>query len=286
MKKLLRKIRYFLNRPVANALQRHSLALGRIETRQMLNSNPAGIQDAEFSVFSQHGEDGIIQWLINKIEIPNEIFIEFGVGDYRESNTRFLLMNNLWAGLIMDGGTEHLDFVNNEIGPSRRLRAIQTFITKENINGLIKDNGISGDIGLLSIDIDGMDYWVLQAIEGISPRILILEYNPVMGPELSATVPYKEDFFWDHKTAYFGASLRDLTGLANKKGYALLGVDKSATNAFYVRRDVLGELKERTVAQVWTERRSGGSLVNGCFEANNGDLSQRKDLVNLEEISF
>jgi hypothetical protein len=206
------------------------------------------LMDAEFQVFSQWGEDGIIQYLISRIQIPNKIFIEFGVDDYRECNTRFLLMNNNWSGLAMDGDAPNIERIRSMPFYWRHdLNAKCAFITAENINSLIQETGIHGDIGLLSIDIDGNDYWVLKAISEriISPRILIVEYNSVFGKEHAITIPYSADFQRTKahfSNLYFGASLKAFCQLAEVKGYKFVGSNSAGTNAFFVRSDIIGNL--------------------------------------------
>jgi hypothetical protein len=230
-------------------LDRIKLQLGGIESRAVRAlPNDAALSEAEFSVFSQFGDDGIIQFLIQRVPIEHDVFVEFGVEDYTESNTRFLLVHDNWRGLIMDGGTSHLDFVQRS-GLDWRydLDARSAFVDRDNINRLIGESRISGDIGLLSVDIDGNDYWVLEAIEVVSPRILVAEYNSTFGPEAAVTIPYDPTFrrgetHYSH--LYWGASLRALCELAARKGYAFVGGNSAGNNAFFVRRDVLGELRE------------------------------------------
>ena len=144
------------------------------------NRNLKSLEEAEFQVFSQFGEDGIIQWLIHNVTIEHKTFVEFGVEDYLEANTRFLLMNNNWSGFVMDGSKKNIDKLGkwNYLW-KYDLTATAAFVTKDNINKLIKDAGYIGDIGLLSIDLDGNDYWILNAIDCVSPRILICEYNSI-----------------------------------------------------------------------------------------------------------
>lgn len=283
---MLRRLRDAWNRQVLLMLEKQALALGQSETKRMLAANPTSLAEAEFSVFSQHGEDGVIQWLINKVPIENEIFVEFGVGDYRESNTRFLLLNNNWAGVILDGGDDHCRYVRKSgLSAVRRIRARQAFITRENINQLLKEEGLEGDIGLLSLDIDGMDYWVLEALDQVKPRILVTEYNAVLGRTEAVTLPYVHDFCWDGHSAYFGASLRAMASLADKKGYALVGVERQAVNAFFVRKDLLGGgFKALRVDEAWKDRRMGGGLVEGRFLADNGDAQGRVGLGPLQEV--
>lgn len=201
------------------------------------------LEEVEFQVFSQWGEDGIIQWLINNVDLDRKIFVEFGADDYVECNTRFLLMNNNWSGLIIDGNEEGIKKVREwNIYWKYELTAVAQFITKDNINSIILGAGIQGDIGLLSVDIDGNDYWVLDAIDCIQPRILICEYNNVFGSDKRVTVPYDETFFRTDKhysNLYWGCSLGALQSWAEKKGYYYMGSNSAGNNAFFVRRDCI-----------------------------------------------
>jgi hypothetical protein len=206
------------------------------------------IHDAEFSVFSQWGDDGIIQYLIHTLQIKNKRFIEFGVGNYLESNTRFLLMNDNWQGLVMDGSQSNIDFIKKDnISWKYSIDSVCAFITRENINDLIKNAGYEGEIGLLHIDIDGNDYWVWEAIHIVNPQIVILEYNNLFGIEGAISVPYKPDFHvtTEHfSNLYFGASLKAFNHLAEKKGYALVGSNSNGNNLYFVRNDVLNRIEK------------------------------------------
>lgn len=229
-------------------------SLGRIEQRQLRALNMPGLQANEFRVFSQWGEDGIIQRLIADLQIDRKVFIEFGVQNYTESSTRFLLVNNNWSGLVIDGGQDHIDFIRNDpIFWQYNLKAECAFITRENINDLISKNGIRGEIGLLSVDIDGNDYWVWEAIDCVSPVITIVEYNARFGPDDAVTIPYDPSFVRSqahHSMLYFGASLRALCLLGNKKGYAFVGCNTAGNNAFFVRRDrMTASLRELSAAE-------------------------------------
>lgn len=221
-------------------------ALGRIELRQLDQLGIKKINESEFKVFSQWGEDGIIQYLINKIPITQKIFIEFGVEDYLEANTRFLLINNNWSGLIFDGSMANINFIKKQsIYWRYDITAKCAFITADNINQHIIDNNIKGDIGLLSIDVDGNDYWIWKNIEIISPRIVVIEYNNIFGPDLKITIPYEENFVRSkahYSNIYFGASLAALNSLAESNGYSLVGSNSTGCNAFFVRNDVIGDL--------------------------------------------
>lgn len=191
-------------------------------------------------MFSQWGEDGIIQWLIRQIPIQNETFIEFGVEDYRESNTRFLLEENNWSGMIIDGSKQNIELVKKEDLYWRYdLNAIKAFITRENINELLMRSRFDKDLGLLSIDIDGNDYWVWEKINVVEPRIVICEYNPIFGSNRAVSVPYRADFYRTkahYSNLFFGCSLKALVMLAEQKGYTFIGTNSNACNAFLLGR--------------------------------------------------
>jgi hypothetical protein len=216
-----------------------------------------------FKVFSQFDEDGIIQYLISKLPIGNRTFIEFGVENYEESNTRFLLLNDHWQGMVLDARASDIRYIQQDkIYWQYDLKAKCSWITRENINGLLHDAGFGEDVGLLSIDIDGNDYWIWEAIQSVRPLIVIVEYNSLLGLRPIA-VPYKEDFertVAHYSNLYYGASLGALQHLAQKKGYLLLGSNVWGHNAFFIRADIAGEfrglqLQEAYVASKFRESR-------------------------------
>ena len=229
-------------------------ALGRIEARQVRGADSAALADHEFKVFSQWGEDGIIQHLIRTVPVARKVFVEFGVEDYTEANTRFLLTQNNWTGLILDGSDENIASVKKDpLYWRHNLKAVSAFITRENINALLRENGLRGEIGLLSIDVDGNDYWIWEAIDAVQPAIVIIEYNARFGPERAVTVPYDATFVRKnahHSMIYYGASLAALVGLGRRKGFAFVGANSAGNNAFFVRRELLpGSLREQTAAE-------------------------------------
>ena len=243
--------------PAEQALDGIRVQAGWLQSRAIRSVTDIG--DAEFGVFSQWGEDGIIQFLTQRVPIENDVFIEFGVQDYRESNTRFLLVKDNWRGLIIDADEGHHAFLRDSgLDWRHQIDAVTAFIDRDNINQLILNAGLKGDIGLLSVDLDGNDYWVLDAINAVSPRILIVEYNSLFGPEAAITVPYDPHFERGrahHSNLYWGASLTALARLADRKGYALVGSSAAGSNAFFVRRDVLGDLPETSVGEAYVRSR-------------------------------
>lgn len=214
---------------------------------------------AEFKVFSQWGDDGIIQFLVSYLDTPVTSFIEFGVEDYTESNTRFLLINNNWKGLIFDGDASNIKSIEgSSIYWQYELIAKHVFITKENINNQIINNGFSGELGILHIDIDGNDYWIWKEISCVKPIIVIVEYNSVFGFDRAISVPYDQAFVRSDKhfsDLYFGASLKALVLLGESKGYSFIGCNNNGNNAYFVRKDKMKNLLSLKTEEGFVESR-------------------------------
>ena len=226
-------------------LERLQIAVGRLEG--MVRAREGGDFKAhEYGVFSQWGEDGLIAYLVSRVKIDRPWFVEFGVEDYREANTRFLLVAQNWRGLVIDGSDANIRAIrSDDISWRHELDARCAFVTRENINDLLRDAGFTGDIGLLSIDIDGNDYWVWDAIDVVSPRIIVVEYNSLLGPHRAVTVPYDAEFVRGrkhHSHLYFGASITAFARLGARKGYTLVGSNSAGNNLFFVRDDVRGSV--------------------------------------------
>ena len=226
---------------------------GKILAQLNRSRSSKRLADYEFKVFSQWGEDGIIQRLIDVVELGDRTFIEFGVEDFFESNCRYLMMNDNFAGFVMDGSSDNIWACKNSYFYWRyALQAQQAFITRDNINELLKSSGFGQDLAILSVDLDGVDYWVTEAIEGFKPRILIHEYNATFGSERKISVPYDPAFQRNKahsSNLYWGASLGALTYLAEKRGYSLVGTNSAGCNAFYVRNDLLSDKLEALSAE-------------------------------------
>jgi len=252
----------------------------------------ASLGEVEFQVFSQRGEDGIIQYLLSQMEVPNKIFIEFGVENYTESNTRFLLINNNWSGLVIDGAKENIRFIKDDfIYWKYDITAYESFITKNNINQLIGSYTSCRDIGLLSVDIDGNDYWVWEAIDTIQPRIVICEYNSAFGATAAVSIPYSDDFYRSkahYSDLYFGASLAAFCHLAEKKGYDFVGTAEAGINAFFVRKDLSAPFKKYTAEEGFTpsaNRDSKDRKGNLSFLPHHERLPVIKDLPVVDVVS-
>jgi hypothetical protein len=227
---------------------------GRMASWQMrARKSVANLQEVEFRVSSQWGQDGIVDWLIERAEIPSgaQSFIEFGVEDYRQSNTRFLLQNRNWRGLVMDADQALVKAVRTD-GLAWRydLTARHAFVTRDNVNDLIATTGFGGDVGLLSIDLDGNDYWVWEAINAVRPILCICEYNAVFGDLHPICTPYDEHFSRTKahpSNLYFGASIAALRSLAAKRGYEFVGTNSAGNDAFFVREDYASRFVQESI---------------------------------------
>jgi hypothetical protein len=199
------------------------------------------LSEVEFSVFSQWGEDGIIDWLISQFNYIPERFVEFGVGDYLESNTRFLIKTRNWQGLILESNrSDCAKIILDPIYWRYDLILKNVFITKKNINKLIRNNLTNLEVGLLSIDLDGNDYWIIEAINCIEPYIVVCEYNSIFGDKKMITTPYKSSFSRNsshYSNLFFGSSIKALIRLMKDKGYAFIGSNLNGVNAFFIRND-------------------------------------------------
>ncbi|OGG12853.1 hypothetical protein A3D77_07395 [Candidatus Gottesmanbacteria bacterium RIFCSPHIGHO2_02_FULL_39_11] len=195
-----------------------------------------------FRVFSQNDEDGLFLYIFALIGFTNKICIDIAFGSPYGANVTNLICNWDFTGLLIEGKNteDSINFFGTHpdtwIYPPKIIKA---WVTKDNVNQLIKDNGIVGEIDLFSLDLDGIDYWILKNLNVVSPRVIILEYMNIFGPNIAVTVPYKSDFDRSNiHPDFFGASLGAFVKLGKKKGYRLVGCNKYGFNAFFMRNDL------------------------------------------------
>jgi hypothetical protein len=203
-------------------------------------------EDVEFRAFSQGGEDGILLFVFGLIGMGQRRCVEICAGDGIECNTANLIVNHGWNGLLFDGDLELVErgrAFYSQLGDTfcfpPKLEC--AWITRDNVNDLIKINGFEGAVDLLSLDLDGMDYWVWEAIEAIRPRVVIAEIQCIWGADRAVTVPYSYEFKTQldgHFGIYSGASLPAFVNLAHKKGYRLVGVQRLGFNAVFVQSGI------------------------------------------------
>ena len=197
--------------------------------------------------FSQSDEDGMILEIFKRIGVQSRRFIEFGVEEGVECNTALLLADG-WQGLWMDASARNVSRIGTRHGRAVASGALATrlaSIDAENVDGLLAawSGGSAAapvEVDLLSIDIDGNDYWVWQAIKSVSARVVVIEYNASYPPPVEFVRVYDPAARWG-RDDYFGASLTSLEKLGRELGYALVGCSLSGANAFFVRDDNLTE---------------------------------------------
>ncbi len=201
------------------------------------------IADSGFRVFSQFEEDGYLLYLAAVLDLSPKLFIDIGSNDGIYSNCANLALNLGWHGLFIDGSEE-------AIAKGRKFYAKHSdtwlyppvfshaFITRENINDLISKAGFNGKVGIVSIDIDGNDCWVWEALTVVEPAVVIIETQTEFG-DRNVAVPYDADYFYPGKhPEYHGASPRAMVSLARKKGYRLVGANRFGFNTIYVRNGI------------------------------------------------
>ncbi len=220
----------------------------------------------EFRNYSQFGEDGIIHYLFSLVGTTNRRAVEMCAGNGIECNSTNLILNHGWHALLLDGGQENVEAGRRFYAshPATQFTApaiLHRWITRDNVNSILRDSGFSGEVDLFSLDMDSMDYWIWEAITEISPRVVVVEFNPHMGTE-ALTVPYSDKFMaqWmalpqasgkngdpqgrqlQEWTMYGGASLAAFNKLAKNKNYRLIGCNSMQFNVFFMRNDVGAEL--------------------------------------------
>ena len=213
--------------------------------------------DIGFKCHSQCDEDGILLFLFSVIGTTNKLSVEICAGDGIECNTTNLILNHGWHGLLVDGSAKKVDkgiayFQTSKHSYVYPPRFVCTWIKRGTINHLLTSNGFTGEIDLLSLDLDGVDYWIWEAMDAISPRVVVVEYQCILGPDRAWTVPYADDFtFRNYPSAqgptggmpnFFGASLMAFVKLARKKGYRLVCVNRLEFNAFFVKSGIADRL--------------------------------------------
>ena len=204
--------------------------------------NPLCLEGYGFQVYSQNDEDGIIEEIFDRIGTDSKIFVEFGVGNGLENNSHYLLHKG-WEGLWIEGGESACREIAIRFRPAIKngqLTVYNQFITKDNIDTMISGFVDGRNVDFLSIDIDGNDYYVWDAIRSISPRVVCIEYNGKFPPNHVWSQAYNENHVWDGSD-WHGASLKALEKLGREKGYTLVGTNLTGVNAFFVRDDLVGD---------------------------------------------
>lgn len=241
--------------PAAHELRRGAIDLGtklngyaaRQEWRQILQdiTDVHRLEHCGRKIYSQNDEDGILEEIFRRIGITQDSghFVEFGAADGLENNTLYLLHRG-FRGLWIESSDPHVQAIRNLFGgplAENRLKVAQAVVTAENVSELIAGSlPTDAKIAVLSIDIDGNDFWVWKAFDAPAPAVVVIEYNGKFPPPLSIAQRYQPELFWRF-TDYFGASLQALVRLAHQKGYQLVSCNVTGANAFFVRDDLVAD---------------------------------------------
>ncbi len=219
-----------------------------------LIAGSTGLGRFDHSTYSQDGTDGILSEILRRVGEGDRTFVEFGSGAGVENNTTLLAARG-WSGVWIEGDEASIASAREAASSAvddDRLTICQGFVTAENINHLLDETGVSKVPAVMSIDLDGNDYWVWKAIDR-RPRVLAIEYNAAFPPGMAWVMPYDSEHAWSGDNL-FGASLAALTGLGVEKGYQLVGCTLAGINAFFVRDD-LADGMGGEVADLWERER-------------------------------
>ena len=199
---------------------------------------------AEAQVFSQNGEDGVIAEILDRIGVQEQFFVEFGIGKGRVGNCVFLADVLAWSGVFIECDQSSFAALNAKYRHNQKVSTLDDLVTPENIDRLLIQAGCPVDVDIASIDVDGQDYWIWEALSCVRPRIVVIEYNSGLPADDELVEPKGRTGGWDN-TDYFGASIAALVRLGRAKGYTLAHQEMAGVNAFFVRddlRDKLGEI--------------------------------------------
>jgi hypothetical protein len=238
-------------------LQRNNAYLARKEIADikeyLTTLDPNRLEIFGWKVYSQGDEDGIIDAIFHRLNIQKGTFAEIGVGNGLECNT-LLLLHQGWKGFWFEDNEEHVKQIQLKFSSLEKLGLGIGKITKENINDVFKNAEIT-DLDFLSIDIDGMDIYLLESLE-IKPKVICIEYNAKWPAHISRKPVYDPNYAWSG-TDYMGSSLKSITEIAKEKGYELVGTNITGANAFYVRKDLINDkfTKHRTVENLYNPPR-------------------------------
>jgi hypothetical protein len=201
--------------------------------------DPLRLHRHEHSVNSQNGEDGIIGEIFRRIGETNRVFLEIGVGNGNQNNTAFLLSQG-WTGYWIDGDPSFEATVAARPDLSAGLKGKVGFVTRENIGAMVRELGVPSELDLLSLDVDQNTYYILEGLDALRPRVMIVEYNSLVPAAVDWKVSYDARRMWDG-SPNAGASLKALERLGASRGYCLVGCDFNGVNAFFVRDDHVGD---------------------------------------------
>lgn len=237
----MRKISSFISPELRNF--RFLLGQSAILSSRANSSTFSNLWDAEVKVYSQWGEDGILDFLCERLGISKPKVLEIGSGNFSECNSRFLAENRNASVFAVDGRDDLITSVeSNSLRWKNHIFPLQTWVSPQNISQIISKARYSmGNIDIFSLDLDGNDYWILQEADLESVGIVVVEYNPLFGHLKAVSVPRDDNFdrkVKHHSWLYYGASLRAFEYLLDKKDFRFIGTNRVGNNAFFVRKEL------------------------------------------------
>jgi hypothetical protein len=224
---------------------RYQAGVAAILAQRSARSSFRHLWDAEVSVYSQWGEDGILDYLCDVLGLHKPRAVEFGAGNFVECNTRFLAEYRSASVVAIDGRKDlKTSIMSMDVHWRTTVIPREIWITPVNAPSLLREAQESlGGVDIISLDIDGNDYWVAQSLPLEEVSVVVVEYNSLFGSTYPVTVP-RDDYFDRAKAhyswLYFGASLRAFVDLMSGRGFTFLGSNRAGSNAFFVRGSLLG----------------------------------------------
>lgn len=213
--------------------------------------NLEDIRKYEKKIYSQYGEDGIIEYIFSQIGFTNKISVEIGVSsDIHVCNSINLVKNHEFFGFFIDKD-KNFSLESQIFFKEKNVKLINAFITQNNANNIFLDNNIPDNIDFLSLDIDGNDFYILKAMNTIKFRVMVIEYNAYLGRDLSIVIKYDENFTIDPTSRYYGASILAFAKLTKELGYFLIGSVSEGANLFFVSNEFKDKFKELTIEECW-----------------------------------
>jgi glycosyltransferase involved in cell wall biosynthesis len=228
------------DRSIYLALAELSRRHARIGPRTGEPATDASLSGYELRAYSQNGEDGVLAEVLRRIGVTERYFVEFGVESGQEGNCVYLADVADWHGLFMEAGDEMFESLERKYAARPGVATIRARVMAENVERLFAQAGVPPEPDVLSIDIDGQDYWIWEAVEQYRPRVVVIEYNSALDPVRKLVEPHDPGEGWDGSADY-GASLGAVRALGERKGYRFVHAELSAVNAFFVREDLAGE---------------------------------------------
>ena len=251
-----------------------------MQARDIDLSNPASW---EFSGFSQNGEDGILDVLRGQLHHSNRYFVEIGAADGIENNSSWLAVMEKYSGLMIEGNSWLAGRANRTVIPfSPGAECINLFVNTNNI-GEIREMMVHSDPDVFSLDIDGNDFYIAKSVfdAGIRPRIFVVEYNSVFGPDRSLTIEYQENFDYskqDPTQLYYGVSLTAWKKFFEQRNYEFITVERNGVNAFFVDR---GQFDDDFLNNV-----NALEFAENCFQRRKFRLPDEEQFKLIENRRF